>query len=141
MNAKTRTASRWNQVRSVLVMTAACFSLAVVCVGAENGESSLTPAALPETSPWDLKKLYEPPQFSWVQDSGPVRSLFYDGESYRGKPTRVFAYYATPQTISGTESAKGSLPQSCWCMAEAERPFANGWNCGPSADMRPSRWT
>lgn len=110
MRVKILAARKWNQMWSVFATSAACLCLAVVCVGAVEGQSSLTPAALPETSPWDLKKLYEVPEFSWVQDSGPVRSLFYEGELYRGKPTRVFAYYATPQTMSGAEATKGSLP-------------------------------
>jgi cephalosporin-C deacetylase-like acetyl esterase len=54
---------------------------------------------LPTSIPWDLKKLSEPPVFEWIDDKGPVRSLFYEGESYGGKPTRVFAYYATPATV------------------------------------------
>lgn len=55
------------------------------------------PAALP----WDLNALREPPTHTWVDDQGTVRSLIYAGESYHGKPTRVFAYYATPFTLAG----------------------------------------
>jgi dienelactone hydrolase len=54
---------------------------------------------LPASSPWDLKKLSEPPAFEWIDAKGPVRSLYYDGEEFHGHPTRVFAYYASPATL------------------------------------------
>jgi dienelactone hydrolase len=57
------------------------------------------PAKLPETTPWKLDELSKPPKFEWVNEQEPVRSLFYAGENYGGKPTRVFAYYASPQTL------------------------------------------
>jgi cephalosporin-C deacetylase-like acetyl esterase len=57
------------------------------------------PAALPKTTPWDVKKLSEPPKVEWIDEKSPVRSLYYSGEPYGGKPTRVFAYYASPRTI------------------------------------------
>jgi dienelactone hydrolase len=54
---------------------------------------------LPASSPWDLKKLSEPPTFEWIDAKGPVQSLYYAGEKFRGHPTRVFAYYASPATL------------------------------------------
>ncbi len=35
----------------------------------------------------------------WVREEGLVRSLLYHGEPYQGKPTQVFAYYASPVTV------------------------------------------
>lgn len=64
---------------------------------------------LPKSTPWDLKALSTAPEFDWVDEEGPVRSLFYAGESYRGRPTRVFAYYASPATLGGSKS-KGPWP-------------------------------
>lgn len=84
--------------------------LAVGCVSLPGPDSATDPAPLPETSPWDLKHLYSTPEFTWIQETGAVRSLFYEGEPYNGKPTRVFAYYATPQPPSGAAHAKHSLP-------------------------------
>jgi len=69
-----------------------------------------TPAKLPETTPWNLKQLFEPPTFEWADKTGAVRSLFYAGEPYDGKPTRVFAYYATPGTLKGDTSGDQKLP-------------------------------
>lgn len=51
---------------------------------------------LPASMPWDLAALAEPPSFEWLDDAAPVRSLLYAGEPFKGRPTRVFAYYATP---------------------------------------------
>ncbi len=56
---------------------------------------------LPESLPWNLKALGQTPGYEWTETSGPVRSLFFEGEPYAGKPTRVFAYYASPLTIAG----------------------------------------
>ncbi len=56
--------------------------------------------------PWDLAALSRPPQYEWADRQGPVWSLFYEGPSYKGKPTRVFAYYASPATL-GAGAATG----------------------------------
>lgn len=71
-------------------------------------ENNLIRAAesLPATSPWDLEALSEAPDFEWSDQASPVRSLFYNGESYQGKPTRVFAYYASPATIKAEGDGK-----------------------------------
>jgi len=57
--------------------------------------------SLPATTPWDLIALSKAPDYEWSQREGPVRSLFYEGRHYQGKPTRVFAYYASPATLDG----------------------------------------
>ncbi len=65
---------------------------------------------LPETLPWKLEQLSQPPTLEWVDAKSPVRSLLYAGELYAGKPTRVFAYYATPGTLAGDVSKDKNLP-------------------------------
>jgi dienelactone hydrolase len=67
-------------------------------------------AKLPKSTPWDLAELSRPPTFTWIDDKGPMRSLLYAGEPYRGKPTRVFAYYATPGTLAHDASQDRDLP-------------------------------
>ena len=67
------------------------------------------PAKLPDTTPWKLDELKQPPKFEWVEEKEPVRSLFYVGENYGGKPTRVFAYYASPKTL-GTAKGNEKFP-------------------------------
>ncbi len=98
-----------------LISCRALVSLAVVCLIVRSDEAiaadAIVPSAkLPASIPWDLKQLNEPPDFEWIDDKGPVRSLFYEGESYDGKPTRVFAYYATPATVDSNAAADQRFP-------------------------------
>jgi len=91
----------------------ACILLALSFANAIAGAAdSITPSPnLPATSPWNLERLSQVPSFKWEDEAAPVRSILYEGEPYGGKPTRVFAYYATPQTLAGTPAAKPhSLP-------------------------------
>ena len=75
------------------------------------GAEPIVPSSkLPATMPWDLKKLSDPPAFEWIDSQGSVRSLFYEGEPYGGKPTQVFAYYATPGSLAGDSSRDKKLP-------------------------------
>lgn len=61
-------------------------------------------------SVWNLERLSQPPAMKWLDETSPVRSLTYTGENFEGKATSVFAYYATPGTISGDASADKDLP-------------------------------
>jgi dienelactone hydrolase len=60
--------------------------------------------------PWDLDLLKKPPKMDWIVHTGPVYSLEYQGLPYEGKPTRVFAHYATPGSISGSPKLDKNLP-------------------------------
>lgn len=60
--------------------------------------------------PWNLDQLAEPPKFQWLEKEPAVRALQYVGEPFHGKPTHVYAFYATPGTISGDKDAKGPWP-------------------------------
>lgn len=95
---------------------------AVCCAGffAAGGKSyaadpspdPITAAAeLPPTLPWDLVALSRPPAVEWLDTDGPVRSLLYAGEPFRGRPTRVFAYYATPASIGGEAGGEPAATQ------------------------------
>ena len=54
------------------------------------------------TGPWDVPALHAAtPKVWWLDAEGTARGLFYEGEPYRGKPTRVFAYYARPAEVKG----------------------------------------
>jgi len=55
--------------------------------------------------PWNIEDLKKAPKVEWVDAQGPVRQLYYSGEPYRGKPTRVYAWYAEPEKISGKRPA------------------------------------
>jgi dienelactone hydrolase len=59
-----------------------------------------TVAETPEsrfTGPWNLESLKPPPHPTWGAEAGLVREVFYEGEPFQGKPTRVFAYYGRPK--------------------------------------------
>jgi dienelactone hydrolase len=95
-------------VKHLLFLTvglACCLPSSVL--GAEPAAAS---KPLAESTPWDLKRLGEAPKFEWVDAEGPVRAMLYQGEPYQGRPTRVFAYYATPGTLSGDSTRDENLP-------------------------------
>jgi dienelactone hydrolase len=94
-----------NRLRTILGLACLLFALPAWC--AEPIERS---SHLPETTPWDLAKLSEPPAFEWIDKAAPVRSLFYEGEPFGGQPTQIFAYYATPGTLAGSAAPEKKLP-------------------------------
>jgi len=53
---------------------------------------------------WDLAKLFNPPKTHEDSEhgAGDVKAIFYDGLSWKGQPTRVFAYYGLPKN-QGTQ--------------------------------------
>lgn len=89
-----------------------CLALAAGC-GSVCAESN-SPTGL-----WDLKTLRQPPKFEVIDTKGDLRSIYYDGEPYLGKPTRVFAYLATP------EGLKGKAPAIVLVHGGAGRAFAD----------------
>ena len=47
---------------------------------------------------WNLDEYFaKPPSVQWGEPDGLVRPIYYEGEMFNGKPTRVFAYYGRPQ--------------------------------------------
>ncbi len=61
---------------------------------------------------WDFDHLKKPPAYQWLNDDNAhVRQIIYEGEAFGAMPkTQVFAYYATPGTISGDKSKDHNLP-------------------------------
>ena len=49
------------------------------------------------TGPWDVETLQREPEATWGTIKGLVQEVYYAGEPYEGKPTRVFAYYGRPE--------------------------------------------
>jgi dienelactone hydrolase len=70
--------------------------------------------SLPQPSsaaePWSLQKLESAPEMTWLDETSPIRSLTYRNEKFQGHDTDVFAFYATPGTISGDASKDKNLP-------------------------------
>ena len=96
------------------------------------------PADTPKvsTGPWDvtaLKAAEVKPE--WGETVGKAREVYYPGEPFKGKPTRVFAYYAKPATATARSRR--------WCSstAAAARRSASGPSTGPPAATVPWRWT
>lgn len=48
------------------------------------------------SGPWNLAALQKPPVAQWGARTGLVQEVYYQGEPFHGKPTRVFAYLARP---------------------------------------------
>jgi cephalosporin-C deacetylase-like acetyl esterase len=65
-----------------------------------------------QQSLWDINHLKNAPQYKWLNsDTAKVREIIYTGEAYGKLPeTQVFAYYATPGSISGDKSKDQNLP-------------------------------
>jgi len=58
------------------------------------------------TGPWDLDSLKRVPQAEWraTEPAEPgiaLKEVYYEGEPYLGRPTRVFAYCAHPKEVDG----------------------------------------
>ncbi|MBV8072432.1 MAG: alpha/beta fold hydrolase [Acidobacteriaceae bacterium] len=93
--------------------------LALICLPA--------PAA---SGPWDMSSLQKPPSVQWLNKEGPVRSLYFEGEPFRGNPTLVFAYFALPEHHPGRVPAMvlvhggagRAFPQ--WASMWAQRGYA-----------------
>jgi len=62
-----------------------------------------------KVGPWNLTELKRAPAMHWVQQTGAVHSLQYAGEVFQGKPTEVFAFYASPATL-GEAKPGGKFP-------------------------------
>ena len=83
------------------------------------------------TGSWDLDDLKQPPKKAWLESGGPVKALTYSGEPYRGKPTSIFAYYATPESV-GQDGVPamvlvhggGGAAFEVWAKMWAERGYA-----------------
>lgn len=71
-----------------------------------------TRARAEKVGPWDLDDLKtNVPALSWVWQDKPVHALMYEGEAYKGKPSRVFAFYASPVTVGDVKAdAKKTFP-------------------------------
>lgn len=60
-------------------------------------------AAKKFTGPWDLAALRRSPRVTIADQCSVLTSLYYEGEPFFGKPTRVFAYLARPEKAVGKQ--------------------------------------
>jgi len=77
--------------RSLWIPVTACTLLAVTLPAARAEEPPAKPA-------WDVEALFKTPPVHATEDrpAKGLKSFFYEGADYKGKPTWVFAYYGTP---------------------------------------------
>jgi len=63
----------------------------------------LAGAAEPKTCPWNLEALSAAPKVfpDLERSADDVKAIFYEGLPWKGKPTRVFAYYGVPKAAQG----------------------------------------
>ena len=73
------------------------WSLALTFIGG----CATAPKANRFTGPWNLKALHAVPVATLGQRTNLVQEVYYEGEPFQGKPTRIFAYYARPAQGSG----------------------------------------
>jgi dienelactone hydrolase len=60
-----------------------------------------------KVGPWDLDALKKKvPAMKWLRQDRPIHSLTYAGEIYKGHPTEVFAFYASPITLGDAKPGK-----------------------------------
>ncbi len=92
--------------------------------------SSLRPAPR-ATGPWDLQQLQHAPAFDTGGRTGLVQEIYYVGPTYRGKPTRVFAYLGQPANATATRRpgmilvhGGGGKAFRDWAQHWAERGYA-----------------
>ena len=73
--------------------------------------TSSTRANDEKVGPWNLSALKRTvPTMRWADQSGPIHSLFYAGEKYKGNGTEVFAFYASPRTLGKASDGKKKFP-------------------------------
>ncbi len=86
-------------------------------------------AAARFTGPWDVTALKAVPKAEWGERTNLVQSLYYEGEPFNGKPTRVFAYYGRPAEGNGPFPAMvlvhggGGKAFSAWAEHWAKRGY------------------
>lgn len=98
-----------------------------------------------QTGPWDLAALRVPPKVSWGLRTGLVQQVWYAGEPFKGRPTRVFAWLGRPAQSNGPFPAMvlvhggGGKAFKDWAQYWARRGYValamDTAGCGP--DGRP----
>jgi len=78
----------------------ASLGLAATASAADITVSPSEANALTNSIPWDMKTLSVAPKMADASQysSNDVKAIFYEGLPWKGKPTRVFAYYGIPTT-------------------------------------------
>ncbi|MGB0580923.1 MAG: GDSL-type esterase/lipase family protein [Limisphaerales bacterium] len=73
------------------------FRFSVILLFALGLGSLIAREPMKQLALWDMKRLGQTPEAKWGKSDGLVQEVFYRGEPYQGKPTRVFAYVGRPE--------------------------------------------
>ena len=79
----------WARQSGIAIAFAAAVFCLVMAPSAANARN--------QTQPWNLKNLQVVPRVDWGERSNSVQALYYQGEPFNGKPTRVFAWLGRPE--------------------------------------------
>jgi dienelactone hydrolase len=101
------------------------------CVLLVGWRSRFATAGEPQRNfgPWNVAALKKTPTATWGKRSGLTQEVYYEGESFRGKPTRIFGYLARPETGKGPFPAillvhgGGGLAFPQWATIWAKRGY------------------
>lgn len=101
------------------------------CVLLIGWTSSFASADEPQRNfgPWNLEALKKTPKATWGKRDGLTQEVYYEGESFRGKPTRIFGYIARPETGKGPFPAMllvhggGGIAFPQWATIWAKRGY------------------
>src|ERR1039458_9879228 len=108
------------------------------------GCSSLKTASR-HTGPWNTEALKQATAAQWGARTGLVQEVYYQGEPYRGKPTRIFAYLGGPASGNGPFPAMvlvhggGGKAFRDWAEHWAKRGYValamDTASCGPNGPL------
>jgi cephalosporin-C deacetylase-like acetyl esterase len=93
------------KARAACSCAVSCAAVAAMLLWAAAPGFAAEAATHPATGPWDVEALYKTPK-TWPAEgfkSDGVQALFYEGEPFKGKPTRVFAWVGLPQAKAGAK--------------------------------------
>ena len=112
-------------------------------IGRRYAAAFLKLAGAPSPSPesaaagtWPVERLQSKLPPHWIEDTdAPIQSILYEGEPVDGKPTEVFAFYASPKTLGTAKEGEtfpgivlihggGGTALSDWVWLWAKRGYA-----------------
>lgn len=97
--------------------------LAALFLAAVSAQAAETLTTTNARGPWDLAELRRVPEVTWGKTDGLLQEVYYAGEPFEGKPTRVFAYCGRPE-------GKGPFPAMLLVHGgggTAFKDWANHW--------------
>jgi dienelactone hydrolase len=103
------------------------------------------PKAARHTGPWNMASLKQTPPAEWGARTGLVQQVYYEGEPFHGKPTRVFAWLGRPASGQGPFPAMvlvhggGGKAFAAWAEHWARRGYValamDTAGCGPNGPL------